>query len=62
MIPADASPYERIGALIARAVGTKTDAGAAVDGPATSILAGLSTASLLSADGSSPVVAAWCCS
>ncbi len=50
-IPPDASPYERIGALIARAVGTDEDAGAAVDGPATSILAGLSTTSLMSTEG-----------
>ena len=50
-IPPDASPYERIGALIARAVGTDEDGGAEVDGPATSILAGLSTTSLMSAEG-----------
>jgi hypothetical protein len=50
-IPPDASPYERIGALVARAIGTDVDAGAAVDGPATSILAGLSTTSLMSAEG-----------
>lgn len=50
-IPPDASPYERIGALMARAIGTDVDAGAAVDGPATSILAGMSTTSLMSAEG-----------
>jgi hypothetical protein len=50
-IPADASPYERIGTLIARAIGTDSNAGLPVDGPATSILAGLSTTSLLSAEG-----------
>ncbi len=50
-IPADASPYERIGALMARAIGTDVDAGADVDGPATSILAGLSTTSLMSTEG-----------
>ncbi|CAN5652881.1 copper transporter [soil metagenome] len=50
-IPADASPYERIGALIARAIGTDDNGGLPVDGPATSILAGLSTTSLLSAEG-----------
>ena len=50
-IPADAGPYERIGALLARAVGTDTRGGAAVDGAATSILAGLTTASLVSTDG-----------
>jgi hypothetical protein len=50
-IPADANPYERIGALLARAVGTDTRGGAAVDGTATSILAGLDTASLVSTEG-----------
>ncbi|MEO5710501.1 MAG: copper transporter [Nocardioidaceae bacterium] len=50
-IPADASPYERIGTLIARAIGTDYNGGLPVDGPATSILAGLSTTSLLSAEG-----------
>ena len=43
-MPADASRYERIGALLARAIGTDDDGGAAVDDTATSILAGLSTA------------------
>ena len=50
-IPADASPYERIGALIGRAIGTDYNGGATVDGAATSILAGLSTTSLMSAEG-----------
>ncbi len=50
-IPPDATPYERIGALIARAVGTDKRGGDRVDGTATSILAGLSTASLMSARG-----------
>lgn len=50
-IPPDASPYQRIGALLARAVGTDVDGGARVDAPATSILAGLSTTSLVSAEG-----------
>ena len=50
-IPADAGPYERIGALLARAVGTDTRGGTAVDGAATSILAGLTTANLVSTDG-----------
>jgi hypothetical protein len=49
-IPADASPYERIGALIARAIGTDYNGGKEVDGPATSILAGLSTTSLMSSE------------
>jgi hypothetical protein len=50
-IPPDASPYERIGTLIARAIGTDADAGAPVDGPASGILGGLSTTSLMSAEG-----------
>jgi hypothetical protein len=51
-VPADASGYERIGALMARAVGTDKDAGGAgVDATSDSILAGLSTAGLMSADG-----------
>ena len=52
-VPADASGYERIGALMARAIGTDKDpGGAGVDGTSDSILAGLSTAGLMSADGS----------
>jgi len=47
-VPADASGYERLGALLARAVGTDEPGGAPVDGTADSILAGLSTAGLLS--------------
>ncbi len=51
-VPADASGYESVGALIARAIGTdKQPSGAGVDGTAESILAGLSTAGLMSADG-----------
>jgi Copper transport outer membrane protein, MctB len=51
-VPADASGYERIGALMARAIGTDEDAGGAgVDATSDSILAGLSTAGLVSADG-----------
>ena len=50
-VPADASGYERIGALLARAIGTPTAGGAEVDGTSDSILAGLSTAGLLSTDG-----------
>jgi hypothetical protein len=50
-IPADAAPYERMGALVARAIGTNTKGGAAVDNTATSILAGLSTTNLMSAEG-----------
>lgn len=48
-VPADASGYERVGALLARATGTDEPGGASVDGTADSILAGLSTAGLLSA-------------
>lgn len=50
-IPDDASPYERLGGLLARAVGTDKSGGAPVDSTATSILAGLDTAKLLSATG-----------
>jgi len=50
-IPAGATPYERIGALIARAIGTDQRGGAPVDNTATGILAGLTTANLMSADG-----------
>ena len=46
-----ASGYERIGALIARAIGTEDNGGARVDNSANSILAGLSTAGLMSAEG-----------
>jgi hypothetical protein len=49
-VPADASGYERMGALLARAIGTDKDPGGApVDATAESILAGLSTAGLVSA-------------
>ena len=47
----DASGYERMGALIARAVATDEDGGADVDDAANSILSGLSTANLMSAEG-----------
>ena len=51
-VPSDASGYESVGALIARAVGTDKEAGGApVDGTSDSILAGLSTAGLMSAEG-----------
>jgi hypothetical protein len=49
-VPADASGYERVGALLARAMGTDEEGGADVDGTSDSILAGLSTAGLLSAE------------
>jgi hypothetical protein len=51
-VPADASGYEAMGALVARAIGTdKEPGGAGVDATSDSILAGLSTAGLMSADG-----------
>ena len=50
-IPADAAPYDRMGALVARAIGTNSKGGAPVDNTATSILAGLSTTNLMSAQG-----------
>jgi hypothetical protein len=46
-----ADGYERLGALVGRAIGTTTDAGAAVDDPADRILSGLATARLVSSDG-----------
>jgi hypothetical protein len=49
-VPADASGYEQVGALLARAIGTDEPGGAGVDSTAESILAGLSTAGLLSAE------------
>jgi hypothetical protein len=49
--PQGASGYQRMGALIARAVGTTEDGGAAVDDTANSILAGLSTAGLMTSEG-----------
>jgi hypothetical protein len=50
-VPAGASGYQRMGALIARAIGTTEDGGAAIDDTANSILAGLSTASLMTSEG-----------
>ena len=47
----DAGTYERLGTILARAVATDEDAGAAVDDAANSILSGLSTADLLSPAG-----------
>ena len=47
-VPDDAGPYDRLGALLARAVATDEDGGADVDDPADSILSGLSTADLVS--------------
>ncbi len=50
-VPPDASGYERMGILVARAIGTQDAGGAKVDGTADSILAGLSTAGMMSAEG-----------
>jgi hypothetical protein len=50
-VPADASAYERMAALVARAIGTDKAGGASVDATAKSIMAGLSTAGLMSPDG-----------
>lgn len=50
-VPKGASGYQQMGALIARAVGTTEDGGAAIDDTANSILAGLSTAGLMTSEG-----------
>jgi len=50
-VPDDASGYDRMGALLARAVGTDEDAGADIDEQGNGILAGLSTAGLMSPKG-----------
>jgi hypothetical protein len=50
-VPNGASGYARIGALIARAIGTNKNGGTPPDNAAQSILAGLSTAGLMSAEG-----------
>ena len=47
----DASGYDRMGALLARAVGTDEDEGADIDEQSNGILAGLSTAGLMSPKG-----------
>ena len=47
----DASGYERMGALLARAIGTEKDGGSRVDEAANVILSGLSTAGLTSPEG-----------
>jgi hypothetical protein len=49
--PEDAGTYERLGALLARAVATDEDGGAPVDDAASSILSGLSTADLMAPAG-----------
>lgn len=48
-IPSDAGPYDRMGALIGRAVGSNRRGGAPVDGASTTITAGLRAAGLLTA-------------
>jgi hypothetical protein len=50
-VPEEAGTYERLGAILARAVATDEDGGAAVDDAASSILSGLSTADLMSPAG-----------
>lgn len=50
-LPEDAAGYQRIGALVARAIATTEDAGEAVDEASEAILAGLRTASLFTAEG-----------
>ncbi len=50
-VPAGASGYERMGRLVARAIASETPGGARLDGPADSILAGVSTADLLTTQG-----------
>lgn len=50
-VPSKASGYERMGDLLARAIGTDSAAGATMDNGANGILAGLSTAGLMSAEG-----------
>lgn len=50
-VPDDAGTYERLGAILARAVATDEDGGAPVDDAANSILSGLSTADLMSPAG-----------
>jgi len=50
-VPEDAGTYDRLGALLARAVATDEDGGARVDDASNSILSGLSTADLMSPAG-----------
>ena len=50
-VPKDAGTYERLGTLLARAIGTDQATGAPVDAAANGILAGLSTADLISPAG-----------
>jgi hypothetical protein len=50
-LPDQVGPYERIGSLVGRAVGTERTGGSPVDGAATTILGGLDAAHLMSGDG-----------
>ena len=50
-LPATASTYDRLGALMARLAGSTTKGGATYDATAVSILAGLDTAGLVTAEG-----------
>jgi hypothetical protein len=50
-LPQNAGTYDRLGAVLARAVGTDQDRGAPVDDAANSIISGLSTADLMSPSG-----------
>jgi len=50
-MPPAVGPYERIGALLARAVGTRADGGSRVDGVATTILGAMDAAGLVSTEG-----------
>lgn len=51
VLPEGAAGYERVGALIARAIATTEDAGEEADDASAGILAGLGTASLFTAEG-----------
>jgi hypothetical protein len=50
-VPDESGTYERLGAILARAVATDEDGGAPVDDASSSILSGLSTADLMSPAG-----------
>jgi Copper transport outer membrane protein, MctB len=52
VVPAGAGPYERMGVLLARAVGTRSRGGATVDAAASTIVDELSVAGLMSGGGS----------
>jgi hypothetical protein len=50
-LPSDVSTYQRFGYLLARAIGSKSDAGEAYDATSTNLVSGFSTAGLFSAVG-----------